>query len=101
MTPKFSLIQDIKFHAQGDTKHQSHDVGKSASDPIKPKTQQKVECSMQIPFDQVLSIPNCEIIKVEYKLKVCNIRTAITYQTEEIWTIKNLLLFLHILMLFY
>lgn len=72
MTPKFSLMQFVEFHAQGDTKHQSFDVEKVVDHPIKPKTQQQVKCAIKIPNNQMSSIPNCEIITVEYKLKVCN-----------------------------
>ncbi|XP_017283404.1 arrestin domain-containing protein 3-like [Kryptolebias marmoratus] len=70
MTPKFTLMMDVVFHAQGDTKRQSFDVEKVVSQPIKPQTQQEAKCALQIPSNQMPSILNCEIIRAEYKLKV-------------------------------
>uniref|UniRef100_A0A1A8IAP6 Arrestin C-terminal-like domain-containing protein n=3 Tax=Nothobranchius kuhntae TaxID=321403 RepID=A0A1A8IAP6_NOTKU len=70
MTPKFCLEQRAEFHAQGDTRTASREVGKMVDVPIKPQTQQKLKCVLKIPSEQVTSIQNCEIIKVEYQLKV-------------------------------
>nr|XP_046242992.1 arrestin domain-containing protein 3-like isoform X2 [Scatophagus argus]XP_046242994.1 arrestin domain-containing protein 3-like isoform X3 [Scatophagus argus] len=70
MTPKFSLIRDVVFRAQGNTKHEESVVNKVADKCIKPQTEKTVKCVMKIPRDLVLTIQNCEIISVEYHLKV-------------------------------
>lgn len=72
MTPKFSLIQDVVFRANGNTKHESHVIQKVVDPCIKAQWQKDIRCAMQIPRDQRPSIQNCEIISVEYHLKVSN-----------------------------
>ncbi|XP_074494354.1 arrestin domain-containing protein 3-like isoform X1 [Sebastes fasciatus] len=69
MTPKFSLIQDVVFRANGNTKHESHVIQKVVDPCIKAQWQKDIRCAMQIPRDQRPSIQNCEIISVEYHLK--------------------------------
>ncbi|XP_041856246.1 arrestin domain-containing protein 3-like [Melanotaenia boesemani] len=70
MTPKFTIKQDIVYRASGDTRHESNTVVKVAENAIKPHTQENVTCTLQIPTDQIPTIFNCEIISVEYQLKV-------------------------------
>ncbi|KAI3372472.1 hypothetical protein L3Q82_022962, partial [Scortum barcoo] len=70
MTPKFSLIQDVVYHASGSTKHEGNVILKVLDNCIKPQTQKEVKCVMNIPRDQIQSIENCDIISVRYHLKV-------------------------------
>ncbi|XP_047448226.1 arrestin domain-containing protein 3-like [Mugil cephalus] len=70
MTPKFSLIRDVVYRANGNTKHETLVCLKVVDNCIKAHTETEVRCPMQIPSDTILTIQNCEIISVEYHLKV-------------------------------
>ncbi|XP_044052621.1 arrestin domain-containing protein 3-like [Siniperca chuatsi] len=70
MTPKFSLIQDVVYRANSNTKHEGNVVHTVVDHCIKPQTQKEVKCAITIPRDQVHTIQNCNIISVEYHLKV-------------------------------
>ncbi|XP_029367119.1 arrestin domain-containing protein 3-like isoform X2 [Echeneis naucrates] len=70
MTPKFSLIQNVVFHASNNTKHQSSVITKAVENRIRPRTERSIKCRMMIPHDQIQTINNCDIISVKYNLKV-------------------------------
>ncbi|XP_006784160.1 arrestin domain-containing protein 3-like [Neolamprologus brichardi] len=70
MTPKFSLIQKVVYRANGRTKHENTVCHKVADNCIKPKTRKELRCEIKIPSDYMLTIQNCDIISVEYCLKV-------------------------------
>ncbi|XP_028270152.1 arrestin domain-containing protein 3-like [Parambassis ranga] len=70
MTPKFSLNRDVVYRANGRTKHENTVCNKMADSCIKARTQKEVRCALQIPLDVMVSIQNCEIISVEYNVKV-------------------------------
>ncbi|XP_051279719.1 arrestin domain-containing protein 3 [Dicentrarchus labrax] len=70
MTPKFSLIRDVMYRARGNVKTENTVIHKVAGDCIKTKTQKHVKCAMKIPCDLLQTIQNCDIISMEYHLKV-------------------------------
>ncbi|XP_070760827.1 arrestin domain-containing protein 3-like [Enoplosus armatus] len=70
MAPKISLIQDVVYYANSNTKHEGKVIFKVVDNCIKPKTQKEVKCAIFIPRDQVQTIQNCDIISVKYHLKV-------------------------------
>ncbi|KAM6931054.1 arrestin domain-containing protein 3-like [Xenentodon cancila] len=70
MTPKFSIIQNVAYRARGNTKHDSNVIHKVVDNLIKAHTQKEIKCTMKIPWDKMMTIQNCEIISVEYLLKV-------------------------------
>lgn len=70
VTPKFSLIRDIVYHANGRTKHENTVCQKVSDNCIKSKTQKEIRCDMKIPVDQMMTVQNCDILSVEYHLKV-------------------------------
>lgn len=72
LTPKFSLIRDVVFRAQSNTNYETINIHKVVDRCIKPQTQKTVNCAIKIPNDLILSIQNCDLISVEYHLKVCN-----------------------------
>lgn len=72
MTPKFSLIQDVVYHANSSTKREGSVIHKVVDTCIKPQTQKEIKCQIKIPHNQMLSIQNCDILSVEYHLKVCD-----------------------------
>ena len=70
MTPKFSLTQNVVYQVYRNTKHESNVIQKLCDNCITPKTQKEVRCAMKIPDNLTQTIQNCEIISVEYHLKV-------------------------------
>ncbi|XP_076015797.1 arrestin domain-containing protein 3-like [Genypterus blacodes] len=68
--PKFSLKQTVLYRAQGSKKHGEKSISKMAGDIILPNKEGTVRCAMEIPTDTSLTMHNCELITVEYKLKV-------------------------------
>lgn len=72
MTPKFSLIQDVVYHANSSTKRENKVIHKVVDNCVKPQTQMEVKCQIEIPPDQMQTIQNCDILSVGYHVKVCN-----------------------------
>lgn len=70
MTPKFKLICDVVFRAQGNTNHENSTIASVSDQRVTPQTQKTVNCALQVPRDLGLSIQNCDLISVEYRLKV-------------------------------
>ncbi|KAK7933734.1 hypothetical protein WMY93_004630 [Mugilogobius chulae] len=68
-TPKFSLIQDVVYRASGRTKYEKHVIQEEIGETIKPQTLKELRCSMKIPRSTPLSIQNCNILSVEYRIK--------------------------------
>lgn len=74
--PKFSLQQKIVYRAYSSTKWSEQSLCKMAGDKL--KSEETISCQMKIPVDVFPTIRNCEIISVEYYLKVCNINIDAT-----------------------
>ncbi|KAM3611499.1 uncharacterized protein V6R79_019828 [Siganus canaliculatus] len=70
MTPKFSLVRDVVFYAQGSTKHEESVLHKMVDQCIPPRTEKTIKCAFKIPRDVIQTINNCDIITVTYHLKV-------------------------------
>ncbi|XP_024131551.1 arrestin domain-containing protein 3 [Oryzias melastigma] len=68
--PKLSLTKKITYYARGSTKSSTDEINKMVFDPIEQNTKKELKCVMEIPADQGPSIQNCDIIKLEYTLKV-------------------------------
>ncbi|XP_061528232.1 arrestin domain-containing protein 3-like [Phycodurus eques] len=70
MIPKVRLSQVIVYTASSSTKHESSTVNKMAGQNIGPRSEKEVRWAVKIPTNQEPTIKNCEIISVEYSLKV-------------------------------
>ena len=70
MIPKFSLKQNVTFHAQGHRKYSGSEICKLVGEVIEKKSEKTITCALKIPPDTILSIQNCEILSVEYNFKV-------------------------------
>ncbi|XP_076853833.1 arrestin domain-containing protein 3-like [Brachyhypopomus gauderio] len=67
---KYKLEQKQTFTAQSHHNYSTTVIFKVVSDPIPSKSKRSVASKLKIPPDASLSIANCDIIKVEYILKV-------------------------------
>lgn len=72
MAPKFSLIQNVVYRAQGHTKSEHRVIFKQVDPSLKPNTEKTAKCAVKIPSDVVPTIQTCDILSLEYHLKVCN-----------------------------
>ncbi|KAM3610563.1 uncharacterized protein V6R79_005820 [Siganus canaliculatus] len=70
MTTKFSLQQRVRYHAHGRTKTTDQSLCKVVGDPVKSNSAETVIGQLKIPPDISTTINNCDIISVEYYLKV-------------------------------
>lgn len=70
MTPKCSLKQSVRYHAQGRTKHEERVISKIVDNVILPHEERTITCAMKIPADVSPTIRNCDIITMEYQLQV-------------------------------
>ncbi|MCI4392690.1 hypothetical protein PGIGA_G00148730 [Pangasianodon gigas] len=68
--PKISLYQKQSFFASKKRKVSTKELLKEKGDPIDPSTKQCVTKVLNIPADTTVSILNCKVLKVEYRLKV-------------------------------
>ncbi|XP_029915007.1 arrestin domain-containing protein 2-like [Myripristis murdjan] len=71
MTPKLSLKKNVVYSAQGSRKHEEYSVCKMVGNAVTPRTDKTVQWAMSIPADVPQTINNCDIISVEYHIKVC------------------------------
>lgn len=70
MTPKFTLVREVVFRARSSTKNLSSNVHKMVDKCIHPYKEKTIHCALKIPHGQTQTIQNCDIISVEYYLKV-------------------------------
>uniref|UniRef100_A0A672JNF3 Arrestin domain-containing protein 3-like n=1 Tax=Salarias fasciatus TaxID=181472 RepID=A0A672JNF3_SALFA len=68
--PKFSLHHKIVYRVKKHTKISDQVIFKMVGDPITPRSEVTVPCEVKIPGDAVCTLHNCQIISVEYYLKV-------------------------------
>ena len=69
--PKYCLYKKCSYFAKGKRKVQTKDILKEVGDPIPPSAGQTVTRVITIPPDTCVSILNCIILRVEYRLRVC------------------------------
>lgn len=70
MRPKYSLQQKVVYYASGSTTTSDQSVCKMVGDTITLNSEQTVTCQLQVPADVIHTLHNCEILTVEYYLKV-------------------------------
>lgn len=68
--PKFCFYQKQSFFASKKRKVVTKDLLKEVGDPVEPSTKTSVTRVLKIPTDVCVSILNCRVLKVEYRLKV-------------------------------
>ncbi|XP_029019453.1 arrestin domain-containing protein 3-like [Betta splendens] len=70
MTPKFSLNQDVVYRDNCKAKCEELVIAKATGECIKPQTQVEARCEITIPPNQMQTVPNCDILSLDYFLKV-------------------------------
>ncbi|KAI1900413.1 hypothetical protein AGOR_G00049690 [Albula goreensis] len=70
LIPKFAIEQKIKFYARGKSRIFPKKIIKEEAQAVPASTRQTVTKVLKVPQDLQPSITNCNIIKMEYKLKV-------------------------------
>uniref|UniRef100_A0A668RKQ1 Arrestin C-terminal-like domain-containing protein n=1 Tax=Oreochromis aureus TaxID=47969 RepID=A0A668RKQ1_OREAU len=68
--PKFKLEQKTVFRCNESSKKRVMNLFKEVGETISPNSEQTVSCQLKIPDDAISTIHNCEIISVEYYIKV-------------------------------
>ncbi|XP_026994420.2 arrestin domain-containing protein 3-like isoform X1 [Tachysurus fulvidraco] len=68
--PKLILYQKQSFFASKKRSVKTKELLKEKGDPVGPSTKQSVTKVLNIPADASISILNCKVLKVEYRLKV-------------------------------
>ncbi|KAL7392389.1 hypothetical protein ABVT39_024146 [Epinephelus coioides] len=71
MTPKFRLVQEVVYHANGNFRRQCNVIHRLVDQRIESRTHKDARCTIWIPDDLLPTIQNCNIISVTYHLKVC------------------------------
>lgn len=67
---KFSLQQKILYRAHASTKVSDLSLCKIVGETIKGKSEEMFSCQMTIPDNAVNTVQNCDIIFVDYYVKV-------------------------------
>uniref|UniRef100_A0A3B3BKV6 Arrestin C-terminal-like domain-containing protein n=1 Tax=Oryzias melastigma TaxID=30732 RepID=A0A3B3BKV6_ORYME len=70
VTPKLSFKKTVTFYAKGTSKSSTEEISRMVFDSIEQNDEKELKCVMKIPANQAPSIQNCDIIKLEYTLKV-------------------------------
>lgn len=70
MRPKFKLQQKIVYTCKKHTNPTFKTLCKMVGDTISPNSEQTVSCKIKIPGDIAPTLHNCDIISVEYYVKV-------------------------------
>ncbi|KAF4112986.1 arrestin domain-containing protein 3-like [Onychostoma macrolepis] len=68
--PKYCLYEKHSFFARGKRKLHTHDLLKEEGKPIEPNSKKTVTKVLSIPPSLTISILNCRILTVEYRLRV-------------------------------
>uniref|UniRef100_A0A668W0N7 Arrestin C-terminal-like domain-containing protein n=1 Tax=Oreochromis aureus TaxID=47969 RepID=A0A668W0N7_OREAU len=79
--PKYCLYRKHSFFAKGKRKVHTKDLLKEVGDAIPPSAEETVIRVITIPRDMEPSILNCNIIKVEHKLRVRSLKNLVIPQS--------------------
>ncbi|XP_067294348.1 arrestin domain-containing protein 3-like [Pseudorasbora parva] len=69
--PKYCLYEKHSFFARGKRRLHTHELVKEEGEPIEPNSRKTITKVLPIPPSLNISILNCRILKVEYRLRVC------------------------------
>ncbi|XP_051278698.1 arrestin domain-containing protein 2, partial [Dicentrarchus labrax] len=70
MRAKFNLLQTAVYRASGSTTSSEISLCKMAGDNIPLNSEETVSCQLKVPDDAIYTLHNCEILSVDYCVKV-------------------------------
>lgn len=70
LKPKIKLQKCKEYRAGSSGTSSNQTLGKAVGDTINENTEGTITCQIPIPGDTIPTIRNCEILSVEYRLKV-------------------------------
>ncbi|KAK2837405.1 hypothetical protein Q5P01_014617 [Channa striata] len=70
MRPKFCLLQKIVYRAGRATKTSEETLSKVSGETLAQNSTETVSCQIKIPVDVICTLYNCDIISVDYFLRV-------------------------------
>ncbi|KAK2838025.1 hypothetical protein Q5P01_015237 [Channa striata] len=70
MRPKFTLVQRIEYHTSDTTNSAKTTLNKVVGETLAQNSEETVSCRIMIPRDATYTLKNCDIISVDYFLKV-------------------------------
>lgn len=68
---KFSLDQKIEYRAHCHVKYHYEKLCKLVGNTLKENAEETVSCQIKIPEDATPTLHNCDIVRVQYCIKVC------------------------------
>ncbi|XP_028270311.1 arrestin domain-containing protein 3-like [Parambassis ranga] len=68
--PKFSLLQKTVYRVNDSTKVCEKVLFKMVGDILTPNSENTATCQLQVPADAVYTLHNCDILSIEYFIKV-------------------------------
>lgn len=82
MRPKFSLQQVTVYRAGSSTNSSTTSLCKLIGDTIASNSEETVSCQLQVPADATPTLYNCELISVDYYLKVRERDTVVVVSAQ-------------------
>ncbi|XP_035514292.1 arrestin domain-containing protein 3-like [Morone saxatilis] len=70
MRAKFNLLQTTVYRASGSTTSSEKSLCKMVGDNIPVNSEETVSCQLKVPVDAIYTLHNCEILSVDYCVKV-------------------------------
>ncbi|XP_074525370.1 arrestin domain-containing protein 3-like [Halichoeres trimaculatus] len=70
MKPKFNLMQTVTYRARASAKRSFASQCKVVGETMSANSQETATCELRVPPDAIYTINNCEIISVDYSIKV-------------------------------
>lgn len=84
MRPKVKLEECVEYRAGSRTTTSSRNWGKLVGETVKGNSKETFNFQVKIPDEIIPSIANCEIISVEYNLKVPN---SSNHSCQALWPV--------------
>ncbi|XP_074525524.1 arrestin domain-containing protein 3-like isoform X1 [Halichoeres trimaculatus] len=70
MKPKFNLMQTVTYSAGSSNNHCCKSLCKVVGETIAPNSQETASCQLMVSPDAIYTLNNCEIVSVDYFIKV-------------------------------
>lgn len=74
MKIKFSLQKKIEYRAHSSVKRSEETLCKLVGNTLKENAEETASCQIKIPEDIMPTLHNCDIVTVQYCIKVCEMK---------------------------